>query len=146
MCDITWSVVSYGGEQKLKMTLQDTVEVLCVVFVCVKFILCCSSFFLRESQFQSLSLSHINTIKTTMDDKLRTAMDDELIQVKAKIAATEADLTEAKRERKEDLVLSLTNLLARLYDDKARVEARLSAGEIYCSRGVWDIVWFLYNL
>ena len=83
-------------------------------------------------------------------------MDDELIQVKAKIAATEkeldtaktaateADLTEAKRQRKEELVLSLTNLLVRLYEKEARVEARLSAGEIYCNRGVCDIVWFQF--
>jgi hypothetical protein len=78
--------------------------------------------------------------KTTMDDELRTTMDDELIQVKAKIAATEADLTEAKRERKEELVLSLTNLLVRLYEKEARVETRLLAGEIYCNRGVCDIV------
>jgi hypothetical protein len=70
-------------------------------------------------------------------------MDDELCQVKEEIAATKADLTEAKRERKEQLVLSFTNLLARLYEKEARVEARLSAGKIYCSRGVCDIVWFL---
>jgi hypothetical protein len=53
-------------------------------------------------------------------------MNDELGEVKAKIAATEADLTEAKRERKEDLVLMYVNLLVRLYDEEARVEARLS--------------------
>jgi hypothetical protein len=79
-------------------------------------------------------------------------MDDELIQVKAKIAATEekltnaeiaatkADLTEAERQRKEALVLSLTNLLAGLYQKELFL---LSAGEIYCNRGVCDIVWFL---
>jgi hypothetical protein len=86
-------------------------------------------------------------------------MDDELIQVQAKIAATEekltnaeiaatkADLTEAERQRKEELVLTLTNLLVKLYDKEARiearVEARLSAGEIYCNRGVCDLVLFL---
>jgi hypothetical protein len=83
---------------------------------------------------------------------MKTTTDDELIQVKAEIAATkkeldtaktaatEADLTEAKRERKEELVLSLTNLLVRLYEKEARVETRLLAGEIYCNRGVCDIV------
>jgi hypothetical protein len=82
-------------------------------------------------------------------------MDDELIQVKAMIAeteeeltranieATKADLTEAERQRKEDLVLARTNLLVRLYDEEARVESRLLAGEIYYNRGVCDILWFL---
>jgi hypothetical protein len=60
---------------------------------------------------------------------------------KAEIAAFKADLAEAKRERKEELVLSLTNLLAVLYKKELLL---LSAGEIYyCSRGVCDIVWFL---
>jgi hypothetical protein len=57
---------------------------------------------------------------------MKTTMDDELIQVKAKIATTErewdtaktaatkANLTEAERQRKEELVLSLTNLLVGL--------------------------------
>jgi hypothetical protein len=75
--------------------------------------------------------------KTTMDDELRTTMDDELIQVKAKIAATEADLTEAKRERKEELVLSLTNLLVGLNQKELLL---LSAGEMHYNRGVCDIV------
>jgi hypothetical protein len=70
-------------------------------------------------------------------------MNDELGEVKAMIAATKADLTKAKREGKEDLVLALTNLLVRLYDEEARAEARLSAGEIYYNRGVCDILWFL---
>jgi hypothetical protein len=76
--------------------------------------------------------------------QMKTTMDDELIQVKAKIAATEekltnaeiaateANLTEAKRQRKEELVLSLTNLLARLYEKELLL---LSAGEIYCNIG-----------
>jgi hypothetical protein len=75
--------------------------------------------------------------KTTMDDELRTTMDDELIQVKAKIAATEADLTEAKRERKEELVLSLTNMLVGLNQKELLL---LSAGEMYYNRGVCNIV------
>jgi hypothetical protein len=82
-------------------------------------------------------------------------MDDELIQVKAMIAetkeeltraeieATKADLTEAERQLKEDLVLARTNLLVRLYNEEARVESRLFAGEIYNNRGVCDILWFL---
>jgi hypothetical protein len=65
----------------------------------------------------------------------------------AEIAATKADLTEAERQRKEELVLTLTNLLVKLYDKEARiearVEARLSAGEIYCNRSVCDLVLFL---
>jgi hypothetical protein len=52
-------------------------------------------------------------------------MDDELRQVQEEIAATKADLTEAKRERKEELVLSLTNLLTRLYQKELFL---LSAG------------------
>jgi hypothetical protein len=70
-------------------------------------------------------------------------MNDELGEVKAKIEATKAHLTEAERERKVDLVLMYGNLLVRLYDERARVEARLSAGEIYYNRGVCDILWFL---
>jgi hypothetical protein len=58
-------------------------------------------------------------------------MNDELGEVQAKIATTEADLTETKADKDRELVLSLTNLLVRLYDDKARVEARLSAGEMH---------------
>jgi hypothetical protein len=81
----------------------------------------------------------INTIKTTMDD--------ELIQVKAKIVETEGELAIAKTDKDRELVLSLTNLLVRLYEKEARiearVEARLSAGEIYCNRGVCDLVLFL---
>jgi hypothetical protein len=41
-------------------------------------------------------------------------MNDELGEVKAMIAATEADLTEAERERKVDLVLMYGNLLPEL--------------------------------
>jgi hypothetical protein len=58
-------------------------------------------------------------------------MDDELRQVREEIAATKEKLATAEDKGKEQLVLSLTNLLVRLYDDEARVEARLSAGEIY---------------
>jgi hypothetical protein len=60
---------------------------------------------------------------------MKAAMDDELIQVKAEIAATKADLTEAKRRQKEELVLSLTNLLVGLNQKELFL---LSAGEIYC--------------
>jgi hypothetical protein len=89
-----------------------------------------------------------------MDDQLRQVQ-EEIAATKekltrAEIEATKADLTEAERQRKEDLVLMYGNLLAtltslqvRLYDEKARVEARLSAGEIYYNRGVCDILWFL---
>ena len=91
----------------------------------------------RESQFQSLSLycSVTHFDQTTMDDELR--------HVQEEIAATKAHLTEAERQRKEDLVLARTNLLVRLYDEEARVESRLLAGEIYYNRGVCDILWFL---
>jgi hypothetical protein len=70
-------------------------------------------------------------------------MNDELGEVQAKIATTEKDLTTAKAEGKDDLVLSLTNLLVRLYDKEARIEARLSAGEMHYNRGVCNIVCFL---
>jgi hypothetical protein len=66
---------------------------------------------------------------------MQTIMDNELIQVKAKIAATEIELATAKTDKDRELVVPLNYLLARLYDEKARVEARLSAGEIYCNRG-----------
>jgi hypothetical protein len=69
-------------------------------------------------------------------------MDDELSEVKAKIATTEIKLSKAEAEGKEELVLSLTNLLVRLYDKEARIEARLSAGEMHYNRGVCNIVWF----
>jgi septal ring factor EnvC (AmiA/AmiB activator) len=58
-----------------------------------------------------------------------TTMDDELIQVKAEIAATKADLTEAKANKDRELVLTLTNLLVGLNQQKLFL---LSAGEIYC--------------
>jgi hypothetical protein len=58
-------------------------------------------------------------------------MDDELRQVQEEIVATKADLTEAKADKDRELVLTLTNLLVRLYDEEARVEARLSAGEMH---------------
>jgi hypothetical protein len=67
-------------------------------------------------------------------------MDDKLRQVQEEIVATKADLTEAKRERKEDLVLSLTNLLVGLNQKELLL---LSAGEMYYNRGVCNIVWFL---
>jgi allophanate hydrolase subunit 1 len=89
-----------------------------------------------------------------MDDELRQVQ-EEIAATKekltrAEIEATKADLTEADRQRNLDLVLALTNLQVtltnlqvRLYDEKARVEARLSAGEIYYNRGVCDILRFL---
>jgi hypothetical protein len=43
-------------------------------------------------------------------------MNDELGEVKAKIATTEIKLSKAEAKGKEELVLSLTNLLVRLYD------------------------------
>jgi hypothetical protein len=54
-----------------------------------------------------------------------------LIQVKAKIAATEADLTEAKREGKEELVLMYGNLLVGLNQKELFL---LSAGEMHYNR------------
>jgi hypothetical protein len=103
----------------------------------------------RESQFQSLSLycSVTHFDQTTMDDELRQVQEKiaatEKDLTRAEIEATKADLTEAERQRKLDLVLMYGNLLVRLYDKEARVEARLSAGEIYYNRGVCDILWFL---
>ena len=71
---------------------------------------------------------------------MQTIMDDELIQVKAKMAATKIELATAETDKDRELVLTLTNLLVKLYDKEARiearVEARLSAGEIYCNRSV----------
>jgi hypothetical protein len=58
-------------------------------------------------------------------------MDDELRQVQEEIVATKADLTEAKADKDRELVLMYGNLLVRLYDEEARVEARLSAGEMH---------------
>ena len=82
-----------------------------------------------------------------MDDELRQVQ-EEIAATKekltrAEIEATKADLTEAERQLEEDLALARTNLLVRLCDEKARVEARLSAGEIYYNRGVCDILRFL---
>jgi hypothetical protein len=57
-------------------------------------------------------------------------MNDELGEVKAKIAETEIKLSKAEAEGKEELVLMYGNVLVRLYDEKARL------GEIYCNRGV----------
>jgi septal ring factor EnvC (AmiA/AmiB activator) len=95
--------------------------------------------------------------KTTMDELLRqaqeeiaatkkklataktaaTTMDDELIQVKAKIARTEIKLSKAEAEGKEELVLSLTNLLVGLNQKELLL---LSAGEMHYNGGVCDIV------
>ena len=86
-----------------------------------------------------------------MDDELRQVQ-EEIAATKekltrAEIEATKADLTEAGRQRNLDLVLALTTLLVRWYDKEARiearVEARLSAGEIYCNRSVCNLVLFL---
>jgi hypothetical protein len=63
-------------------------------------------------------------------------MDDELRQVQEEIVATKEKWATA--EDKRDSVYG--NVLVTLYDEKARVEARLSAGEIYYNRGVCDIV------
>jgi ATP-dependent protease HslVU (ClpYQ) peptidase subunit len=71
---------------------------------------------------------------------MNTTMDEELRQVQKEIAATKADLTKAKRERKEDLVLMYGNMLVVLNQKELLL---LSAGEIYCDEGVCDIVWFL---
>jgi hypothetical protein len=70
-------------------------------------------------------------------------MDDELRHVQEEIAATKAHLTEAEAGKDRELVLMYGNLLVRLYNEEARVEARLSAGEIYYNIGVCDILWFL---
>jgi hypothetical protein len=87
---------------------------------------------LRESHFQSLSLSHINTIKTTMDDELR--------QVQEEIAAFKKELATAKTDKDRELVLSLTNLLVGLNQKELLL---LSAGEMHYNRGVCDIVLLL---
>jgi hypothetical protein len=73
---------------------------------------------------------------------MKTTMDEELIQVKAKIAATEEKLTKAEiaateanltdAQRKEELVLSLRNLLAGLYQKELFL---LSPGEMHYNRG-----------
>jgi hypothetical protein len=55
-------------------------------------------------------------------------MDDKLRQVQEEIAATKEKLATAERKRKEDLVLSLTNLLVGLNQKELFL---LSAGEIY---------------
>jgi hypothetical protein len=94
--------------------------------------------------------------KTTMDDELlrqaqeeiaatkkklatakTAATTNELIQVKAKIATTEIKLSKAEAEGKEELVLSLTNLLVGLNQKELLL---LSAGEMHYNRGVCDIV------
>jgi hypothetical protein len=62
-------------------------------------------------------------------------MDDELRQVQEEIAATKGELATAKTDKDRELVLSLTNLLVRLYDEKAR----LWAGEKYYNRGLCHI-------
>jgi hypothetical protein len=79
-----------------------------------------------------------------MDDKLRQVQ-EEIAATKEKLtnaemAATKADLTEAERQRKEDLVVSLTNLLVGLNQKELLL---LSAGEMHYNRGVCDIVLFL---
>jgi hypothetical protein len=58
-------------------------------------------------------------------------MDDELRQVQEEISATKADLTEAKRERKDDLVLMYGNLLVGLNQKKLLLH---SAGEMHYNR------------
>jgi hypothetical protein len=71
---------------------------------------------------------------------MNTTMDEELRQVQKEIAATKADLTQAKADKDRKLVLTLTNLLVGLNQKELFL---LSAGEIYCDEGVCDIVWFL---
>jgi hypothetical protein len=58
-------------------------------------------------------------------------MNDELGEVKAKIAETYIKLSKAKAEGKEELVLSLTNLLVVLNQQKLLL---LSAGEMHYNR------------
>jgi hypothetical protein len=78
---------------------------------------------------------------------MQTIMDDELIQVKAKMAATKIELATAETDKDRELVLTLTNLLVRLCDEKARVEARLSPGEMHYNRGEHILCGFnSYNL
>jgi hypothetical protein len=71
-------------------------------------------------------------------------MDDELRQVQEEIAATKEKLTRAETDGDRLFIEIYGNLLARLYDKEkeARVEARLSAGEMHYNRGVCNIVWF----
>jgi hypothetical protein len=64
-------------------------------------------------------------LQYTAQSQSTTTMDDELIQVKAKIAATKKDLATAKTDKDRDLVLSLTNLLTALYEKELLL---LSAG------------------
>lgn len=66
-------------------------------------------------------------------------MDDELGQVKAKIAATEVKLAKAEADGKETKIEMYGNLLVRLYDK----EALLSAGKNIAMEVSCDIVWFL---
>jgi hypothetical protein len=72
-----------------------------------------------------------------------TTMDDELRQVKDDIRDTRADLAAAEDKGDRVFIKIYGNLLLRLYEEEARVEARLSAGEIHYNRGVCDIVRFL---
>jgi uncharacterized membrane protein (DUF106 family) len=84
---------------------------------------CCVNCFLRD---RILEVVH----KTTMNDEL-------LRQVQEEIAATKADLTEAKADKDRELVLSLTNLLVGLNQKELLL---LSAGEMHYNGGVCDIV------
>ena len=77
---------------------------------------------------------------------MQTIMDDELRQVQEKIVETEEKLATAEDKGKEDLVLMYGNMLAKLYEKEARVEARLSAGEMHYNRGVCDITFFTHLL
>jgi hypothetical protein len=75
--------------------------------------------------------SHSHTVtQSHRTNRNKTIMNDELGEVKADIARTKSELATAKAEGKEELVLSLNNLLVKLYDKEARL------GEIYCNRGV----------
>jgi hypothetical protein len=67
-------------------------------------------------------------------------MDDELRQVQEEIVANKEKWATAEDKRDSVFIEIYGNMLVRLYDEKARVEARLSAGEIYCNRGVCDIM------
>jgi hypothetical protein len=82
---------------------------------------------------------HIPQSQSHRTNRNKTFMNDELDEVKAKIATTEIDLTTAKAEGKDDLVLSLTHLLVGLIQK----ELLLSAGEMHYNRGVCNIVCFL---
>jgi hypothetical protein len=107
----------------------------CVVCCCV--LLCVDGVVVSSRYRENTTFFRVHILNS------HTNMNDELRQVKDDIRDTRADLAKAKREGKENLIETYGKLLATLYNEKALVESRLSAGEIYYNRGLCDIVWFL---